>query len=160
MNGWRVGVSSFGAALADVATRRDDPLADALAAWRTERSLDVLVVMASHGAGDAYRRELGVDAAPGGAAAELLPRMVRLASVRCALRTRRVCRQSGADAGSPCTQERALSTSQLALDPLPLPSPGWPAPGAAFAQRDRKASRKVVQPLLVAFFDQNAPKPS
>ncbi len=51
-------------------------------------------------------------------------------------------------------QAAALAGSQLSLAPLPLPAPGWPAPGGAFAQRDTKASRKVVQPLLVAFFDQ------
>jgi hypothetical protein len=53
------------------------------------------------------------------------------------------------------TQATALSTSaSLALEPLPLPPPGWPKPGEVYAQRDLKASRKVVQPLLVAIFDQ------
>ena len=61
------------------------------------------------------------------------------------MRTRRALRRA---------QGKALSTSQLALDTLPLPPPGWPAPGDAYVQRDVKASRKVVQPLLVAFFDQ------
>ena len=50
----------------------------------------------------------------------------------------------------------ALASSQLTLEPLQLPPPDWPGPGAALAQRDVKSSRKVVQPLLVQFFDAHA----
>ena len=84
MNGWRVGVSSVGLSLSELVRRADtDPLGDALARWRTQRGLDFLVLMTSHGAGDAFRRELGVDAAPGAAVA-MLPQLVRACALHVA----------------------------------------------------------------------------
>ena len=126
MNGWRVGVSAIGLSLAEVVARAGDPVVHALARWREARSLDFLLVMSAHGGGGVFQRELGTSAR-GDAAVALLPRLVQ-----------------------------ALTASQLTLEPLTLPPPGWPAPGAAFAQRDVKGSRKVVQPLLVQFFAANA----
>jgi hypothetical protein len=78
MNGWRVGVSSIGVPLGDVVARAasGDAADAALGGWLTLRRLDFLLVMASHGGGDAFRRELGMTAAPGAATA-LLPRLVR-----------------------------------------------------------------------------------
>ncbi len=127
MNGWRVGVSAIGLPLSEVAARGNaDSLEAALARWRDARGLDFLLVMSAHGAGGVFQRELGTSAR-GDAAVALLPRLVD-----------------------------ALTASQLTLEPLPLPPPGWPAPGGAFAQRDVKGSRKVLQPLLVQFFADNA----
>ena len=127
MNGWRVGVSAIGLPLAEVVSRGEsDPVDAALARWRESRNLDFLLVMSSHSAGGTFQRELGTNA-QGGAAVALLPQLVS-----------------------------SLASSQLTLQPLQLPPPGWPAPGAAFAQRDVKSSRKVVQPLLVQFFAANA----
>ena len=127
MNGWRVGVSAIGLPLAEVVARSGrDPVDAALAQWRESRNLDFLLVMSAHSTGGTFQRELGTNA-QGDAAVAMLP---QLAS--------------------------SLASSQLTLQPLQLPPPGWPAPGAAFAQRDVKSSRKVVQPLLVQFFDANA----
>ena len=55
---------------------------------------------------------------------------------------------------------KIIQNQVVALDELQLPHPGWPQPGAAYAQRDTKASRKVVQPLLVSFFDAGHAKPN
>jgi hypothetical protein len=81
MNGWRVGVASIGVSLRDVVARAasGDAADAALDGWRAARGLEFLLVMASHGAGDAFRRELGITAAPGAATA-LLPRLVRFAA--------------------------------------------------------------------------------
>ena len=76
MGGWRVGVAAVGLPLAEIVARSDDPLDAALSRWRAERTLDFLIVMTSHNAGGAFRRELGLSA-QGDAAVALLPQLVR-----------------------------------------------------------------------------------
>ena len=146
MNGWRVGVSAVGLSLAEIVSRVDDPPGAALQRWRDSRGLDFLLVMSAHATGGPFQRELGTSAR-GDAAVALLPTLVRLSSSVSACRC----------CVSPLARQvSALSSSELTLVPLPLPPPGWPQPGVALSQKDVKASRKVVQPLLVQFFAGNA----
>lgn len=145
MNGWHVGISAVGLPLAELASRYGaDPLLRALQAWQAQQKLDFLLVMTTHGGKEAFRRELGVVPC-GDAATALLPRLVRprdvaLSTCVCTLNAR-------------VTQTDALLASDLQLQPLPLPAPGWPQPGGAYDQGHLKGSRKVVQPTLAQIFE-------
>jgi len=96
MHGWRVGVSAISLPLAQLVERGDaDPLPAALEGWASERRLDFLLLMTTHGQGEAFRRQLAVSAF-GQQALNLLPSLVRgcprlrvAAALSCARRPRR-----------------------------------------------------------------------
>ena len=96
MHAWRVGVSAISLPLALLVERGDaDPLPAALEGWASERRLDYLLLMTTHGQGEAFRRQLAV-CAFGQQALNLLPSLVRgcprlrvAAALSCARRPRR-----------------------------------------------------------------------
>jgi hypothetical protein len=120
MGGWKVGIASIGLPLSTLAARggADSP-AVALAATADARGLDLLLLMTAHGEGASFERELASYSHPGSCfAAEVLPLLTERLSLSDDLHL-----------------ERAAGVE-------------WPTPGTAHVQRNTRASRKVLQPLL------------